>query len=173
MEGHVTDKKITVKAAAKILDVSTKSIHRYLAKGRLTRIKEGTRTFILLHEVKALQGHTILGQGRPVLSAKKTCGTGQVRDIVTLSRERYEQILIELGELRKQSQMFMEYKEVQLAKEEVFRRLRLDVEKLSERISTLEMSKFKEFSGGPEGTQEAPSERDQSSAKRKKPWWQV
>jgi excisionase family DNA binding protein len=172
-EGHVTDKKITVKAAAKILGVSTKTIQRYLAKGRLTRIKEGTRTLILLPEVKVLQGHPSLGQGRPRLTTEKCRGTGQMRDIVTLSRERYEQILIELGELRKQNQFFMEYKEVQLAKEEAFRRLALDVEQLRERIRVLEVKKAKEPATGLDGIQESADERDQTRVKGKKPWWQV
>jgi excisionase family DNA binding protein len=173
MEGHMTDKKITVKSAAKILGVSTKTIQRYLAKGRLTRIKEGTRTLILLPEVKVLQSHPSLGQGRPSLIPDKSRGTGQIRDIVTLSRERYEQILIELGELRKQNQFFMEYKEVQQAKEEFIRRLAVDVEQLRERVCVLEMRELKEIPTIPEDVQESASERDQARAKGKKPWWQV
>jgi excisionase family DNA binding protein len=173
MEGHVTDKKITVNSAAKILGVSTKTIQRYLAKGRLTRIKEGTRTLIFLPEVRVLQGHPTLGQGRPSLTPDKSRGTGQIRDIVTLGRERYEQILIELGELRKQNQFFMEYKEVQQAKEEFIRRLAVDVEQLRERVRALEMRKLKEIPSAPEDVQESVGERDQARAKGKKPWWQV
>jgi hypothetical protein len=172
-EGHVTGKKITIKAAGKLLNVSTKTIQRYLTKGRLTRIKEGTRTLLLLSEVKVLQGHPSLGQGRPSLATDKSRGTGQIRDIVTLSRERYEQILIELGELRKQNQFFMEYKESQLAKDEVLRRLELDVEQLKESIRTLERRKFQELPSGPDELQESAGERDQAKAKGKKPWWQV
>jgi hypothetical protein len=172
-EGQVTDKKITIKAAAKILDVSTKTIHRYLAKGLLTRIKEGTRTIVLLPEVKALQGHPTLGQGRPSLSVEKIRGSGHVRDLVTLSRERYEQILIELGELRQQNQFFMEYKKCQLATEEAFRRLEFDVEQLRNRIDALEIMKFKEFPSEPVDTQELAKKREQAGAKGKKPWWQV
>lgn len=169
----MTDKKITVKAAANILGVSIKTIQRYLAKGRLTRIKEGTRTLILTSEVKVLQGHPSLGQGRPSLATDKNRGTGQIRDIVTLSRERYEQILIELGELRKQSQFFMEYKEDHMAREESIRRLELNIEHLKERIRALEMAKHKEFPSAPEDVQGSAGEPDEAKAKGKKPWWQV
>jgi len=172
-ERHMTEKKITIKAAAKILGVSTKTIQRYLTKGRLTRIKEGTRTLLLFPEVKVLQGHRSLGQGRPSLTTAESKGMRQTRDIVTLSRERYEQILIELGELRKQNQFFMEYKEVYQAKEESIRRLGLDVEQLRERIRALEMRKHKELPSAPEDVQESAGERDQAKAKGKKPWWQV
>jgi excisionase family DNA binding protein len=172
-EGQVTDKKLTVKGAAKILGVSTKTIQRYLAKGRLTRIKEGTRTLLIVSEVKALQGHPILGQGRPSMATDKSRGTGHTRDIVTLSRERYEQILIELGELRKQNQFFMEYKEVHLVKDESIRRLELNVEHMKERIRTLEMGKHQELPSATEDVQESPGERDEAKVKGKKPWWQV
>jgi hypothetical protein len=172
-EGHVTDKKITIKAAAKILDVSTKTIQRYLTKGRLTRIKEGTRTLLLVSEVKVLQGQSLLGHGRPSLVSDKSRGTGQTRDIVTLSRERYEQVLIELGELRRQNQFFKEYKEFTLEKEESIRRLELNVEHLKERIRALEMAVHKELPSAPEDVQESSGEGDQAKAKGKKPWWQV
>jgi DNA-binding transcriptional MerR regulator len=169
----MTDKKITIKTAAKILDVSTKTIHRYLTKGLLTRIKEGTRTLVLLAEVKTLQSHPTLGQGRPSLNIERSRGPGHIRDLVTLSRERYEQILIELGELRKQNQFFMEYKEVQLAKEEAVRRLLLDMEQLRNRISALETLQFKGASREPVDRKEWAEKRGESEAKMKKPWWQV
>lgn len=45
MGGQETEQKITVKAAAHLLEVATKTIQRHLAKGRLTRIKEGQGLF--------------------------------------------------------------------------------------------------------------------------------
>ncbi len=63
---------------------------------------------------------------------------------MTLGRERYEQMLLELGELRKQNQFFMEFKGMLLAKEESIRRLERDVELLGERVRALEMRRPKE-----------------------------
>jgi hypothetical protein len=173
MKGQGTEQKITIKAAAQILGVSPKSIQRYLAKGRLTRVKEGTRTLLLVAEVKALQHDPSLGQGRPAVGVGKGMGTGQVGDTVTLGRERYEQMLLELGELRKQNQFFMEFKGMLLAKEESIRRLERDVELLGERVRALEMRKPKEPSDAAEDVQEPESDRGQARTKQKKPWWQA
>jgi hypothetical protein len=175
MKGQGTESKITIKSAAQILGVTTKSIQRYLAKGRLTRVKEGTRTLLLLAEVKALEDDPSLGQGRPSSGAGRSLGMGQAGDTVTLSRERYEQMLLELGELRKQNQFFLEFKGMLLAKEESFRRLERDVELLGERVRAIEMRRQKESPGpgSPEEVQEPASGRGQSKTKQKKPWWQA
>lgn len=173
MKGQKTEQKITINSAAQILGVSTKSIQRYLAKGRLTRIKEGTRTLVLLAEVKALEDDPLLGQGRPSAGSEKSLGMGQLRDTVTLGRERYEKILLELGELRKQNQIFLEFKGMLQAKEEAFRNLEREVELLGGRVRALEMKRQKERPGGPEEVQEPASGRAHTKTKQKKPWWQV
>jgi len=173
MKGQKTDQKITIKSAAQILGVSTKSIQRYLVKGRLTKIKEGTRTLLLLAEVKALGDDPSLRQGRPSAEAGKSPGMGQIGDTVTLGRDRYEKMLIELGELRKQNQIFLEFKRILQAKEEAFRSLEREVELLGERVRALEMKRQKEHRGTPEEVQEPASGRGQTKAKQKKPWWQV
>jgi hypothetical protein len=173
MKRQKTEQKITIKSAAQILGVSTKSIQRYLAKGRLTRIKEGTRTLVLLAEVKALEDNPSLGQGRLSAGAGKIVGMGQVGDTVTLGRERYEQMLLELGELRTQNQFFLEFKGMHQAREEAFRNLEREVELLGERVRALEMRRQKEHPGAPGAVQEPASGRGPSKAKQKKPWWQV
>ena len=173
MKGQKTEQKITINSAAQILGVSTKSIQRYLAKGRLTRIKEGTRTLVLLAEVKALEDNPSPGQGRPPAGKEKSLGMGQIGDTVTLGRERYEKMLLELGELRKQNQFFLEFKGMLQAKEEALQSLERKVELLGERVRALEMKRQKEHPGGPEEVQEPASGRGHTKAKQKKPWWQV
>lgn len=174
MEGQATEPKITVKAAADLLAVTTKTIQRYLAKGRLTRIKEGTRTLLLLAEVKGLSGPSPLGQGQPQRTPAKTGGTGSSGDMVTLSRERYEQLLLELGELRKQNQFFLEFKGMLLAKEEALRRLERDVEELRSRVRVLETRNVEEARGGVPEEMPAPSAGSEKAKSRfKKPWWQA
>jgi hypothetical protein len=173
MKGQLTDQKITIKAAAQILGVSAKSIHRYLSKGHLTKIKEGTRTLLLLPEVKALEGNADYGQGRPSRPPGKSAETGQVGDTVTLSRERYEQLLLELGELRKQNQFFLEFKGLMLAREESVRRLEHDVKQLWERVDTLERKRPSDPLDPAREGEESAGGGDAAKTKRKKPWWQA
>ena len=173
MKGQETEQKITIKAAAQILGVSPKTIQRYLAKGRLTRVKEGTRTLLLLAEVKALERDYSLGQGRPSPVAVKGPGTGQTGDTVTLSRERYEQFLLELGELRKQNQFYLEFKGILLAKEESIQRLERGIEQLQERVLALELKRTRGHPSAVEGDQADANNRGQGKTKPKKPWWQA
>jgi hypothetical protein len=94
-----TDKRLTVEEAAHSLKLSTKTVQRYLASGLLTRIKVNHRTYLLHSEIVALAD--LKGQGQDTDFTEKTAKTS-LRDIVTLNRDRYERLLIELGELRKE-----------------------------------------------------------------------
>lgn len=174
MEGQVTEEKIPIKRAADMLDVSVKTIHRYLAKGRLTRVKEGTRTQLLLSEVELLRGDPSSRQGHTPATVSATKGTGQVGDTVTLSRERYEGLLLELGELRMQNHVTREFKGLLQAQEESIRRLELDVDQLRDRVRALEMRKHKEHPDAAQAAQKPGNEPDESRVKgEKKPWWQA
>jgi len=173
MKGQETEQQITIKAAAQILGVSTKSIHRYLTKGRLTKVKEGTRTLLLLPEVKALTADTHLRQGSPAVPSGKGATMGQVWDTVTLGRERYEQLLLELGELRKQNQFFVEFKGMMLAREESVRRLEYDIAQLWERVHALEMRRSSDPADATRDSQESSIGIEPAKTKQKKPWWQV
>jgi hypothetical protein len=173
MKGQKTDQKISIKTAAQILGVSTKSVHRYLTKGRLTKVKEGTRTLLLLPEVKALEGDPLFGQGRPSGRSVKGPGIGHSGDTVTLSMERYEEMLLELGELRKQNQFFIEFKGLMLARDELLRRLENHIAQLTERVLALEMKRHRSHPTEAEPLQKSAGEQEQVQTKPKKPWWQV
>jgi hypothetical protein len=173
MKGQTTDQKITIKSAAQILGVSTKTIQRYLTKGLLTKVKEGTRTLLMLPEVKALEGNDRFGQGRLSGTSGKRVGMGHIGDTVTLNRERYEAVLLELGELRKQNQLFLEFKGIMVAREEALRKLEQNFEQLRERVDALEMKRPTAPSSEARDLQESAGDREQAKAKPKKPWWQV
>jgi excisionase family DNA binding protein len=173
MEGQVTEEKIPIKTAADMLNVSVKTIHRYLAKGRLTRVKEGTHTQLLLSEVEQLRGDPSSRQGHASATICATKGTGQVGDTVTLSRERYEELLLELGELRMQNHITREFKGLLQAQEESIRRLELDVDQLRDRVRALEMRKHKQLPDAAQDAQKPGNEPDEGKAKGKKPWWQA
>ena len=174
MQQQATGQKITIKTAADLLDVTTKTIQRYLTKGRLTRVKEGTRTLLLLAEVKGLKSDAQVGQGQSHKAPGKTAWAGHVGDTVTLSRERYEQLLLELGELRKQNQFFMEFKGILLAKEEAMHRLAHDVEALRARVQALELWNPEELSANVPEDSKAPSPAgEKPKTRQRKPWWQA
>ena len=46
---------VSVQVAAKALGVTEKSVWRYMTKGLLTRVKEGSRTFIPASDVRLLK----------------------------------------------------------------------------------------------------------------------
>ena len=173
MKGQMTEQKITIKTAAQILGVSTKSIQRYLTKGLLTKVKEGTRTLLMLPEVKALEDDDRFGQGRLSGPSEKRVGRGHLGDTVTLSRERYEALLLELGELRKQNQFFLEFKGIMLAREEALRRLEQEVEQLRERVHAIEMKRHTAHATDAQDLQGSAGTREQTRSKQQKPWWQV
>lgn len=138
MHDSESSEKITIKDAAKNLGVSTKTIQRYLAKGFLTKIKEGPRTLLLASELNSLV------PGPPELPGKSRAGrhSGQLerlgRDVVSLDRTHYENLLIELGEMRKQSQLHLECAVLVRANEDAIARLSTRLEQLSARVQSLE-----------------------------------
>lgn len=173
MKGQETDQKITIKSAAEILGVSTKSIQRYLMKGLLTKVKEGTRTLLIHHEVKALKVDDRFGQGRLIGALPNRKGAGHPGDTVTLNRERYDALLLELGELRKRHQLFIECKEGMPVREEALQRLKENLEQLRERVDALERKNAAAVSTEARFLQESQGEGEVAKKKPKKPWWQV
>jgi excisionase family DNA binding protein len=100
------ERLVSIRTAAERLGVSTKTIHRYLTQGRLTKVKIGTRTFIDSSEVALSMQQKDAGSHRDMDRHSRDSGTDN-RDMVTVSRQRYEALLIELGELRKQNEILL------------------------------------------------------------------
>ncbi len=103
------DRLISIQTAAERLGVSVKTIQRYLAKGHLTKVKLGSRTYLDPIELDPkrlpLLRKTVL-QNRDTDSHSKDMRTSSW-DVVTLTRARYETLFIELGELRKQNEILL------------------------------------------------------------------
>jgi predicted DNA-binding transcriptional regulator YafY len=94
------ERMVTVKVAAKALGVSIKTVHRYLDTGRLTRIKDGQRAYIPAEEIRALRGELEGGGKQLSMAGVQT---------ITITVERYEALLMELGEARQKEQLLLEY----------------------------------------------------------------
>lgn len=134
-----TQEKVTVQVAAKALGVSIKTVHRYLQSGILTKIKDGQRVYIPADEIRRFKGT----DGQTVSTEKK--------DTITLDLSRYDAMLTELGELRKQSQFLLEYRAEIKSKDDRIINQTLELEQTRLRLRELEV------------------ELDQ--VKQRRPWW--
>ncbi len=74
MKGQETEQKITIKTAAQILGVSPKTIQRYLAKGRLTKVKGRDKDTSPAGRSESAGDDPSLGQGRPTAGVSKGMG---------------------------------------------------------------------------------------------------
>lgn len=105
----MSEEKVTIRVAAKALNVSTKTIHRWLANGTLTRIKEGPRTYIAMDEIRTLRQRHKEDNKKDDSDIFNIFGQGQ--DIVPIKREHYEGLLTRLGQLENEKSYLLEYKE--------------------------------------------------------------
>jgi excisionase family DNA binding protein len=96
--GIDTSEQVSIKVAAKALGVSTKTVRRYLESGKLTKVKDGHRVLIPSDEIRQLRNE--LGQGMSIPS----------QDTITLSIDKYNELLQELGQYKAQAQLMLEYK---------------------------------------------------------------
>jgi len=95
------DEQVSIRTAAKYLGVSDKTIMRYMAKGLLSKINEGHRTFAIVEELRGLKTEKKGEQKR----IKKKEGT------VILSKDSYDKLLTELGALQERTQNLLEYRQ--------------------------------------------------------------
>jgi DNA repair exonuclease SbcCD ATPase subunit len=109
--------RITIQSAAEMLEVPEDSIAGLIAGGLLRAEREGSRTYVSMEGVKALE--EAFGARRPV-------------ETVTMERERYESMLIELGELRKQSEFLSECRSGLQAIEKEFKEKERELEEIKE-----------------------------------------
>jgi excisionase family DNA binding protein len=163
-----TTRKLTVEEAAHLLKISTKTVQRYLAAGRLTKLKINHRTYLMHGEVMDLAVKRRHGHHED-----HSCTNAQPdhRDTVTLGRERYEQLLIELGELRKE-------RDYLLAAQKARHDLNLLLESKDAELKELRrlLEKAQAGSAGRESAPPKPAlshteqERNRDSGPQK-PWW--
>ncbi len=95
---------VSVKVCARVLGVSVKTVYRYLSLGRLTRLKEGYRTYVSMDEVRSLKG-----QLKPMSEYSMVNVPSSVSQ-VSLSNEEYKSLMTEVVELRERNRLLIEYK---------------------------------------------------------------
>jgi DNA-binding transcriptional MerR regulator len=105
----MSEEKVNVQVAAKALGVTTKTIHRWLTNGTLTKIKEGGRTFISMDEIRTLLQRQEETQKSDVSNFFDF--SGQDKTVVPVERSHYEGLLTRLGQLEAKQELLLEYKE--------------------------------------------------------------
>ena len=173
MEEKQSAEKTTIQAAARCLGVSTKTIQRYLAKGLLTKIKDGAKTFVLTSEIDALAAPDLTGQKHERPRILPRLQKGLPRDEVVLEREHYESLLIELGELRKQKEYALEFKTALNILQDKLSTVEDNLTEAERRLKSAELSLStmeRKLSEAVQGGFER--ETDSKSPKGPKPWWQ-
>ncbi len=164
-----TDKKISIEEAARSLTVSTKTVQRYLASGILTKFKINHRTYLLESEVTNLVNRK---RHRQDINPLKTTLQTMARDVVTVSRDRYERLLIELGELRKECEYLRAAESKRQDLETGLKAAEAELAKTRRLLQAIQMNP-----GGPasEGAEEEGLQPERDPEKHlplQKPWWQ-
>ncbi|MGV8073895.1 MAG: helix-turn-helix domain-containing protein [Syntrophobacteraceae bacterium] len=173
MTEQPTDDRITVKAAAEFLGVATKTIHRYIARGSLSKIKEGSRTYLYHSELTEISNQSSFKRDQTKSRSGRISGAGQMLDHVILQRERYESLLIELGELRKQSQFLVEFRGVLQTKDDAIKDRDKEISRLNTEIDrVLLKDKELEIKLSESIAKCAELEAELDRLKTLKQWWQ-
>ncbi len=175
MGERLDDKKITIKTAALTLNVSTKTIQRYLARGLLTKCKEGTRTLVFESEVRDLAKHPVHGARTNLEPESTKPSDGYGKGVVTLPSELYENLLLELAELRLKSKENLNLDtEARLIEQgELLKKFQEELDRIKHELRVLE-SRLNEHIGPAEAKAAPPKPSTAAdSQKPKKPWWQV
>lgn len=107
----MSQEKCTINSAAKALGVTTKTIYRYLSNGTLSKIREGSRTYILIDEVRKLRSNMSETVKNDVLTDMGHSDTEKI----TISLKQYTDLIDELGQYKNQvsgqAKYLLEYKE--------------------------------------------------------------
>ncbi len=94
----MSQEKCTIQAAAKALNMTTKTIYRYLSNGTLSRIREGNRTFILVDEVRKLRSDMSVTEKEGV----RTNHSDSDSNTITINLTEYKELIQELGHYKGQ-----------------------------------------------------------------------
>ena len=113
------EEKITIQSAAKVLGVSKGTVIHYLNNGKLTRLKEGSKVYILMDEIRALlDGKKDKDVTAPVDKTAHISKAASAAEIasesdgitVTVDRVHYEELLTRLGQLELEKKNLLVYK---------------------------------------------------------------
>lgn len=126
--------KVTIRLAAKALNVSKGTVITYLNKGLLTRIKKGDQVYILMDEVKALRDSMKKRDG--TTSADKAINKGRKTDTVTLEKDHQKRLSANLGQPENVRRYLLEYKAALEARDEELKSLRSGFNTLRQNLET-------------------------------------
>lgn len=114
-----SEEKITIQSAARLLGVSKGTVVHYLNNGKLTRLREGSKVYILMDEVRALldgkEDERVATQAATSADMSEVTAKGEISSegdgtTVVLAREHYEKLLAQVGKLELEKQNLLVYK---------------------------------------------------------------
>ena len=103
MGEDTSQERLSIRTAAKALEVSEKTVQRLIERGILTRIKDGHRVYLLSDQIKEL---------RKKRQAESKSKAGQARPTITIPVETYDSLLTELADIKARSNYLIEYKHI-------------------------------------------------------------
>ena len=108
MTGSQSQEKVTIKVAAKALNVNRRTIYRWISKGMITKIEENKKSFVATDEIRALRNKS--NDKMPQRQNHYAPQNNKSSDTVTLGMTHYESMLIRLGQLENEKALLLEYK---------------------------------------------------------------
>jgi hypothetical protein len=100
-----TSEKITLQVAAKALDISVRTVQRYIDKGLITKIKEDGKVYVIADEIRGLRKRLEATNDMTNDRAKSDKTT------VTVDMSYLEGLLVQLGEMKEKQRLLLEYKD--------------------------------------------------------------
>ncbi len=173
MDKKQSVQEITVREAARSLGVSTKTIQRYFTKGLLTKMKHGARTYVLVSEINAVHASRLKGANPGKLRISPHHRSEPFKDTIAIDRKQYENLLIELGELRKEREIHFTLASSIRELQEKTSSIEDRIESYHRRLEATE-SGYSDMSRRIAEALKSPSGREEESGSSKlpKPWWQ-
>lgn len=173
MEEKHPARKASILEAARSLGVSTKTVQRYLARGLLTKVREGGRTYVLMSDLHPLTARDEKTQGPETARPAMRDTEGPLRDTVILDREHYDGLLMELAELRRGGERGPREGETPAELQEKIAGAEIAIRELQQRIDTLETGLSSLERKIADGSRIQVEQEDAArTPKPPKPWWQ-
>jgi hypothetical protein len=100
-----TSEKITLQVAAKALDVSVRTVQRYIDKGLITKVKEDGKVYVIVDEIRGLR--------KKLEATNDTTGDRAKIDktTITVDMSYLEGLLVQIGEMKEKQRLLLEYKD--------------------------------------------------------------
>lgn len=100
-----TTQKLTLQVAAKALDVSVRTVQRYIDKGLITKVKEDGKVYVIADEIRGLKKKLEATNDTTDDRAKS------VKTTVTVDMSYLEGLLVQIGEMKEKQRLLLEYRD--------------------------------------------------------------